>query len=278
MPRLYFKICGLFFMLLVFGGCSSWSKHNVFFEPPRRLKIIILPVECTVRINKVKTIKSVKGSPPAAEIQEKEIKAEISGVTEQITRNLETGLNNSYFFEAVPLERIRLVMDVLGIKGPELSTGQLKDLAGALNAGLVFKTRLSGYGAIKKKWQMLLLGTGLVEGAVQGVVAYKLLHNKSLAVFIAAEEFAQEALVWGGGIYIFNHIFAPVILESELVSVEDGAVIWSKTAFSTIDKKAIKKYPAAERDLKELRLKVTAERAAGEIIKSLQETALKNLK
>ncbi len=266
-----------FFFLITLCGCSSWSRHSVFFEPPRKLRVIVLPVECTVKIKKLKTIRSPKGVAPAPDMEDALVKAEIAGVTEEISKSLETGLNNSYLFEAVPLESTRLVMEAMGLKGSELSPGQLKDLARAMNAGLVFKTRLSGYGAIKKKWQLLLLGSGLVEGVVQGVLTYKLLNNKSLAVFIAAEEFAQEALVWGGGIYIFNQVFAPVILESELVSAADGETIWSKTAFSTIDRKAIKKYPAAEQDLKELRLKVTAEAAAGEIIRSLQEKAMKNL-
>lgn len=264
--------------LLAVGGCSAWSRHGVFLEPPRKLRVAVLPVECTVKIKKLKAIRSVSGPAADPGLEAEAVKVAVAYITEEISGVLETDLNNSYLFEAVPMERTRLVMKVLGLEGADLSPRQVTELAGALNADVVLKSRLAGYGAIKKKWQLLMLASGLVEGVVQGVVAYKLLDNKGLAIFIAAEEFAQEAAVWVGGVYAFNKIFSPVILECELAGAEDGRTIWSKTAFTTLDRKALKKYPPKERDLKELRLKLTAERAAGEIVKSMQAKALKNLR
>jgi len=277
MKRRNFRILSCFFIIAIYGCASHWSKHNVFFEAPQKLKVIVLPVECEVRVKKLKLIKSTKDDVLPTDAEEKIIKDEIARVAEEISKNIEVRLNNSYFFESVPLEKTRLAMNTIGIKGLELSDKQLKELGEVLNAKLILRTYLSGYGTIKKKWQVLLLGSGLLEGVTQGIIAYKLSHSKSLSILIATEEFAQEALVWGGGIYIFNHIFSPVILESELISVSDQRIIWSKTAFSTIDRKAIKKYTSEEQKLKELRLKVTAEKAVNEIIKSIQEAALKNL-
>ncbi len=137
-------------------------------------------------------------------------------------------------------------------------------------------TKLSGYGKIKKKWVAYMIGTGVVEGVVQGVLVATVVENDWLAVGLAAEEILQEIVVWGGGAFFFNNIFTPVILESKLISTTEGKVIWKQTAFAHINRKALKRFPKEERGKKELRLQMTTEKAEEQLIESLEKSAGKN--
>ena len=263
---------------LSFTGCVSWSKHNVLLEPPRKMRIAVLPAEVTVKINKLKNIRSI---PPGNLLADEQvlIRKELNKVTEEINTSLERSLNNSYLFEAVSKQDVDLALSSLGIDTPasSLSAVQIKKLGKLLGVQAVMSVKLSGYGKIKKQWQVLLVCSGIAEGLIQGVLVKEALENESLALLVGGEEIIQEFITWVGGIYIFNNIFSPVILESKLASTSDGKVFWSKTSFSTIDRKAIKKYSKEEQKLKELRLKVTGETAVREILKALQEKAMNNV-
>lgn len=230
--------------------------HGVKLKPPEKLKVLILPVEWDVKINKVTDLKTAKKGDKK---DKSVLLEELEVIRSEIWLELYNQINQSYFFQ--PLSVMSSSIEVTSQREGE---------------DLILRTRIYGYGKIKKKWQFLLLGSGFVEGVTQGFLSYKLLKNKSLAVLIACEEFLQEALTWVGGIYFFNRIFSPVIIKGELISPKDGKIIWSKTAFTTVDRKALKKYPPEDRKLKEIRLKSAYHKAIKKIISDMEKKALDN--
>ncbi|MBI3553626.1 MAG: hypothetical protein HY077_14105 [Elusimicrobia bacterium] len=149
-------------------------------------------------------------------------------------------------------------------------------VASTMDAQAVLAVEVGGYGKIKKKWLVWLIGAGLIEGTAQGVAVAQV-AGPWAAVGIAAEEIVQEALTWGGGAFLFNRIFTPVILDGKLTSVRDGKKAWSDTAFARINRKALKKLPAEQRKDKAVRLRLTAEKAAEELIENLAKAARRNI-
>ncbi len=263
---------------LLLTSCATWSRHGIVLDPPRKIRIAVLPITNAVKIKKLKTIQS---SPKAAHspIEEKELIIEkMQQVTEEITNSIEKELAVSYFFEVVPHQKVHDTMVEMSIGSSTLSSTQIKELGRALDTDTLLFTQLSGYGKIKKKWLVFLIGSGLIEGTVQGIAAAAVADTIWVAVGIAVEEALQEGLTWGGGAFLFNKIFTPVILESELVSTMDGKAIWDKTSFVRINRKALKAYPKEDRKKKELRLRLTSEKASEELIRHLDKIAWRNVK
>ena len=112
----------------------------------------------------------------------------------------------------------------LGIKTADFSLKpeQIKKLRDVSFADAIMTNTLSGYGKIKKKWQVILLGSGFVEGIVFGAEIHLVTKSEELAIAGAIEEIVQEILKFGIGIGVFNKIFTPIILESKLISTKDG--------------------------------------------------------
>ena len=53
--------------------------------------------------------------------------------------------------------------------------------------------------------------------------------------------------------------------------------LWSDTAFSSIDKKALKKLPEDKQKKKEVQLKVTTDKTGHELVASLEKAVQKHL-
>ena len=68
-----------------------------------------------------------------------------------------------------------------------------------------------------------------------------------------------------------------MILDAELASTTDGKIIWTDTTFARINSKALKQLPEAERKKKEVRLRLTAEAAAHELVVNLNKKAIQNI-
>lgn len=128
------------------------------------------------------------------------------------------------------------------------------------DADAVLDVRIAGYGKVERKWVAWLLGSGLVEGAAQGA-ALGAVAGPWAGLGIALEEVAQETLTWGGGAYVFDKVFTPVILEAALRS-PDGAKAWTKTVMVERSRKAIKSLPPELRKDRAARLRATAASAA----------------
>ena len=203
----------------------------------------------------------------------------IQSVTEEMTRSLEERLKATEYFDVVPSQEVQQALESLSLRPATtpLTSDQVKTLGKTLHVQAVMITTLSGYGRIKPRWQAYLIGSGVVEGITEGVITARVVHNTWVAVGVGVQEILQEVLTWGGGVFLFDKFFTPVILESEVVSTIDGKPIWQKTAFARINRQGLKAFPKEERGKKELRLRVTAEKAEDELVKSLQKALIKNI-
>jgi hypothetical protein len=261
------------------AGCATWAGHGVTAYPHEKLRIVVLPVQSDVEITKLKDIGTVP--EPAKEVpDEKErIRQQMQKVTEDMTRSLETRLNAGPYFEVVPHEQVAEALSAQGaqLANAPLTSEQIKSLGTALNARAVLVVRLSGYGHLKRRWVVYLIGSGVVEGVVEGTLAGGATRNIWVGLVVGLEEIGQEILTWGGGAYLFNMYYAPVTFEGELSSTVDGKQIWSHTTFDSIDRKALKKLPEEERKKKEIQLEVTAEKAEQDLVEDLEKAAKKNL-
>jgi hypothetical protein len=157
-----------------------------------------------------------------------------------------------------------------------LNTERIKSLGTALNVRAVLVLRLSGYGHLKRRWVVYLIGAGVVEGVVEGAVVGGATKNVWVGLAVGLEEIGQEILTWGGGAFLFNRYYAPVTVEGELISTMDGKQIWSHTTFDSIDRKALKNLPEEERKKKEVQLKVTTEKAEQDLVENIEKAARYN--
>lgn len=240
----------------------------------------MLPVQVAVTITHLKNIQSVPASGNTPPDEKELIQRKMRQVADAMTSDIEAKLNSSYFFEVITDSDVRRALDAASIvlSTSTLSPSQLEDLGKAVGAQAVLVTRISGYGAIKKRWLFYLIGSGLVEGLVQGVVVAVAVSSPWAAVGVGVEEAAQETVEWGGGGFLFGKIFSPVIIEGQLFSVADGRAIWSGTELASSNRKAVKALPKEVRGKREVRLRLTAEKAVTAYVKKIDETAWSNLK
>jgi hypothetical protein len=99
-------------------------------------------------------------------------------------------------------------------------------------ADLLLAVDVSGYGHIKRRWIVLLFGSGVIEGITQGVVAADATGNPAIGIGVGAEEMASEGLTWIGGSWFWDKYFAPVTLEGRMWRVRDGRLIWHDIIFA----------------------------------------------
>ena len=250
-------------------GCATWSAHGVVADNTGKLRIAVLPVGSEVEIGKLGDITTLPGAVPPADAA-RQIRERMAAVTEGITQALEQQLAASPWLEVVGHEQ---VATVLGAARLPLAPQQLQLLASTLDVQAVLAVQLAGYGQLEHKWVLYMLGSGVVEGVAQGLAVGKASGNAWAGLVVGGEEILQEFLEWGGGARLFNWKFSPVILEGSLTSTVDAKQIWSDTAFTSIDTKALKRVPKAERDRKEVQLQVTTDKATHELVKDLLKAA-----
>ena len=273
------RICGVMILSFLMVGCATWAGHGVTSYPHEKLGIAVLPVQSDVEISRLKDIETVQEPAQDVPDEKERIRQQMQKVTEDMTRSIETRLNASPYFEVVPHEQVAKVLAAQGAQSANapLTPEQTKSLGTALNVRAMLVVRLSGYGYLKREWVVYLIGTGVVEGVVWGVIAGGATKNVWVGVAVALEEIGQEILTWGGGAFLFNMYYAPVTVEGELISTMDGKQVWSHTTFVSIDRKALKKLPEEEQKKKEVQLKVTAEKAEQDLVENLEKAARKSL-
>ncbi len=273
------RFTGVMVLSFILSGCATWAGHGITTYPHEKLRIAVLPVINEVEITKIKDIETVPEPEKEISNEKVRIKQQMEKVTEDMIRSIETRLNASPYFEVVPHEQVAeaLTTKVAQPVNAPLTAEQIKSIGMALNAHALLIIRLSGYGHLKRRWVVYLIGTGVVEGVVEGAVVGGATANPWVGTAVALEEIGQEVLTWGGGAYLFNMYYAPITIESELISTVDGKHVWSHTTFDSIDRKALKKLSEEEKKKKEVQLKVTAEKAEKDLVENLEKTAKKHL-
>ena len=270
----------------LFSGCATWAQHGVIAEDNNKFRIAVLPIEITAEIGEISDITTLPPettspettSPPEIVDKNALIQAQMKVVGEQLTRDLNARLSESKYIEIIPIESSEGVASILTSTAPRAwSNEEFDQFKIGRDVQAVLLVRLVGYGKLKKKWLTYLIGIGVGEAVVQGVLAAKLVGNPSVGIAFAVVEIGQEILVWGGGSYLFNKLYAPVTLEVQLISTLDGKPIWDETVFVSVDKKAIEALPEEDQKKKEIQLNLTAKKALNELSSNLDKAAKSNL-
>ena len=134
---------------------------------------------------------------------------------------------------------------------------------------LYLTVTLSGYGTLNERWKKLFIGSGIVEGTVQGVVVGTATQNPWLGVAVAAEEFGQEYLTWNGIDWLMGETYAPVTLEGELVLASNEKTIWKDSEFITDNSDELDKMPKEQKKKKDVQLQASLHKAESELASSL---------
>jgi hypothetical protein len=251
------------------AGCAQWHTHGLVPGADRRYAVAILPVEDAAGVARLARIRDdvPPGLTPAGEAAR--VREAMAAVTTDLTDRLRREAAGADPLRAAPPEAVDRAL----AGAPAESPGRAMAVGRATGVPAVLVVRLTGYGAIERRWLVYLIGSGVVEGVVQGVVAARVVDNPWIGAAVFAEEVAQEVLTWGGGAWLFNAWYAPVTLEARLVASDDGATLWRDTVFVPRDRKALKALPEAERERRSVQLRVTARRAARELIDDLARSA-----
>ena len=259
------------------AGCATWAKHGAALHPPQRLRVAVLPVTVDVELKRLRDIESPPAVPEAPLDERELVRRRMTDVAARITRSLEKRLGDSGFFDAIPPDRLAVALQELAptISSAPLTAQQARDLGDKAGAQVLLVTRLTGYGRIKRKWLVYMTAAGLAEATVDGVVAAQFV-GPMLGAAYAAEEAVRDTFMLIGPALLMNKIYTPVILEGELISAADGKVLWEKTAFDSINRKALKALPPEERRKKEVRLRTASEDAEEALARSLIKRARRN--
>lgn len=262
------------------GGCASWEKHGVVADENAKFRIALMPITITAEVSQLSDIVTVENESVS---ESEQIQAQMRIVTQQLNAMLKDTLAQSSVIELVPIESIQSIKssDLAAFQAsPDtmhlLSDDTLQKMRADYNVQAVLLVNVSGYGKIKKKWLMYLIGSGIVEGIVQGYVAARLVDNTWVGVAIGLEEIAQEVLLWGGGSRLFNKYYSPVTLEANLISTRDAQEVWDDIIFTSVDDDALQLLPEDERNKREVQLMLTAKKAIKELIGELNDTAISN--
>jgi hypothetical protein len=237
------------------------------------LRVAVLPVANIADIRNLKDITSQPADAAGDTDEQTMIHRRMREVTADMTPALTSRLTRHPCFTVVPDSDVAAVMHDYAAGLPSgVPDDDMRWLGGMMHAQAVLQIDLSGYGQIKRKWLVYLIGSGVVEGLVQGVVVGKATSGWAGAV-VALEEIAQETITWGGGAKLFKTYYSPVTLEGRLVNVADGEVLWQGTAFVATDRKALKHLSREEGARKETQLALTAEKAENELLDGLLKAA-----
>lgn len=263
------------FLVSQLSGCASWTQHGIIPDKEKKFHIAVLPLEVTAEVDKISDIMT---PPPEIPDESALIREQMQNVALQLSDFLNTKLSESDYIQIVPIEMVDHSTIRLASTTPyEWSVEELHKMKTDYGVQAVLVVKVAGYGKLEKKWLTFLIGTGVVEGIVQGVVAARVVDNTWVGVAVAVEEIVQEILVWGGGSYLFNKHYAPVTLEAQVISTTDGTVVWDDTIFVSIDKDAIELLPEQDRKKRELHLELTAKKAINELVEKINKKARSKL-
>ena len=270
----------LLFLPVFLNGCATWSKHHVLPQDNNKYRIAVVPIQSDLKIRKLKYIQSLPKDfvhPPNEEMLVQEL---FQKAKQDMTLSLENKLNETKRFEVLPDTEVEKAISELNLSSDtrKMTKNDLARLGERLNVPVVLHISIGGYGKVKTKWLFYIFGSGGIEAITQGLAAAAITSNPWVIAGIVGEEILQETTVWGGGIYFFNRIFTPVILDARMISVFDKKLIWNETSMATINFKALKKLSKQERKRKETRLYLTSEKALEKLTKVLDAAAKRNRK
>jgi len=137
-----------------------------------------------------------------------------------------------------------------------------------LASDLYLKVELSGFGSLKKEWKNVLIGTGIAEGIIQGVIVGTATSNPWLGIAVGAEEIGSEYLTWNGVDWILGETYAPVTLEASMLYINKNEIIWQDSFFVTENEDELND---VEKKDKSMQLEASLHKAVQELLSSLNQ-------
>ncbi len=232
------------FLLLMLAGCSSVSVHDPMAHAK---KGIINFAYCITSSSEMNTVENVLTDEENKKEFNKNIKIAIDDINKAIQSNI----------KYTPDFHVNSFPKCIG------DTDLIDN-----SSDLYLTIELSGYGSIKKKWKRVLIGTGIAEGIIQGVVVGAATHNPWLGFAVGAEEIGSEYLTWNGVDWILGETYAPVTLEGSLLYIKDQKIIWKDSSFVTENEDEL---DDVEKKDKSLQLRASLHKAITELISSLND-------
>jgi len=228
-------------ILLLLTGCSSISVS----EPIIGSKKEVLELSyCVVSSVEVDTVKDSISD----EENKKELDKSLKIAINNISNTLQTGIKHTPDFHITALPKCIDDAEVLN-----------------LPSDLYLKVELSGFGSLKREWKNVLIGTGIAEGIIQGVIVGAATSNPWLGIAVGAEEIGSEYLTWNGVDWILGEAYAPVTLEASLLYINKNEIIWQDSFFVTENEDELND---AEKKVKSMQLKASLHKAV-ELLSSL---------
>jgi hypothetical protein len=232
--------------------CSIWilavlglsaCAHSPLIRPAPVPVVVVAPFESRVIISRLKYIHEVPKNLPRAD-EPTLIEQEIQHVEASLTDGFSQKLSSAGF--AVTLSTAAPTLRI--------------------------ETTIEAYGRVPGKWLAFLLGSGAVEGTVQGIVLATAAGSAWAGVGIGLEEVVQETSTWGGGAFLTNRYLIPVILSCRIVRESDGKTLWSGHELSLYSHGIVKALPPAERGRREAQLAAVANHSLDELVRSIRKT------
>lgn len=240
---MYLKI-PLIVVFLLLTGCTSISVHDPLINSNKEISELSYCIEAS---SEMATIKDAISD----EENKKEFNENIKLAIDEINNKFQTGIKHTPDFHIMAL--LECTDDIEVLNNP---------------SGLYLKVELSGYGSLKEKWKNVLIGTGIAEGIIQGVIVGTATSNPWLGLAVGAEEIGSEYLAWNGVDWILGEAYAPVTLEASLLYMNNNEIIWQDSSFVTENEEELND---VEKKEKSMQLKASLHKAIEELLFSLNQ-------
>jgi len=206
-------------LLAPLAACAVHTPYPLGIKGNPHVIIAVTPAVASAQVSSLSDIRSMSKSDTKNNEQ-----AQIRETLEKVRLNVDAYMRNwTDQREGVRMQRSAHPMDEDKV---ELSWAKKR------GADLVLAVDVSGYGRVKRRWVLLMAGTGLIEAVAQGVATAGVTGNPVIGAGVAVEEIASESLTWLGGAWLWNKYLAPVTLEGRMWRVCDGKLIWHEVQFA----------------------------------------------
>lgn len=203
---------------LLLSACTAHVPYPLGIMGKEHVAIAMVPSSFTAPVHKLSDIQNVGTSSHAAD-DKAQLSRDLAAVRLGVDGSVKGWLRQQtgvYPVEGIPTGT------------PAAALAQAKKQG----ADLLLAVDVSGYGHIKRRWIVLMVGSGVIEAVTQGVAAGDATGNPVLGLGVGAEEMASEGLTWIGGSWFWAKYFAPVTLEGRMWRVRDGRLIWHDIIFA----------------------------------------------
>jgi len=203
---------------LLLSACTAHVPYPLGIMGKKHVAIAMASSSFTAPVQKLSDIQNVDSSARVADAKA-QLRQDLAVVREGVDATVKSWLRKQPGVHPVG----------------EVSTGTpaaALALARTQGADLLLAIDVSGYGHIKRRWIVLMVGSGVIEAVTQGVAAADATGNPVLGLGVGAEEMTSEGLTWIGGSWFWAKYFAPVTLEGRMWRVRDGRLIWHDIIFA----------------------------------------------